>query len=216
MGNKSSLNIRNRVVTEFEYIQTLSPSKLAVYLRTILAHNQGCPPAPLIQVFSMCRDNSSCDDCWWTWLCSQHEIERQPKAAHKDKCWDCRWAVHGDTGRSVITCMNKRFYGIMMNADDYCSNFAERYFEEPEKSDVETAQRLGELREENREEVGAELRRRYELKQLAREQERRRIEKELLEEKNEREDDGSGDGATQVCGGEQSSGIPSDAASSGG
>ena len=83
MGNKSSLNIRNRVVTEFEYIQTLSPSKLAVYLRTILAHNQGCPPVPLIQVFSMCRDNSSCDDCWWTWLCSQHVIERQPKAAKK-------------------------------------------------------------------------------------------------------------------------------------
>jgi hypothetical protein len=80
--------------------------------------------------------------------------------------------------------MNKRFYGVIQDPEDYCSLF-DRLEEAPKKPDVELALKLGELKEENKEEVGAEIRKRFELKQLLREQERRRREKEMLAESSD-------------------------------
>jgi len=175
--------VRKRVVTEFEYMVNLEPSKLARYLRIKLAHNQGCPPANLLHVFTMCEKSGSCDECWWLWLCSEHrELDGGLKNPPTEpRCWDCRWGAKSDTANPVVGCMNKRFYGVVMDPDDYCCLFSPLE-EQPKKSDVELALRLGELSEENKDKVGEEIRRRYELKMLAKEKERRRKEKELLEE----------------------------------
>lgn len=178
--------VRNRVITEFEYIVNLRPGKLARYLRTKLAHNQGCPPANLLHVFTMCEQSSSCDECWWVWLCSEHEEgdHARKKPELEKRCWDCRWGAKSTNAHPFVACMNKRFYGVIQDPEDYCSLF-DRLEEVPKKPDVELALKLGELKEENKEEVGAEIRKRFELKQLLREQERRRREKEMLAESSD-------------------------------
>lgn len=188
MANKDNKNLRARIITNFEYIQSLSPSKLAQYFRTNLAHNQGCPPAPLMQVFTMCQERSSCDECWWGWLCAEH-TEYAPAADKKilTRCWNCRWGAHGENAHPFVACMHKKFYGVIMDPEDYCSFFVELKNNGPKKPDVELALQLGELKEENRDKVAEEIRRRYELKQLAREQERRRREKQLAAEKDKPE-----------------------------
>lgn len=182
---------RTRIQTEFEYIQSLPPSKLAQYFRTRLAHNQGCPPVPLMQVFTMCQDAASCDECWWGWLCAEHAGDRAD-AVDKDKvqrCWDCRWGAHGDNAHPFVACMHKKFYGVIMDPDDYCCFYYRKpeVGNTPKQSDIEVALRLGELRAENKDQVGEEIRRRYELKMLAKEQERRRKEKAMLEEDTKEE-----------------------------
>ena len=184
MAIKDNRIVRNRVITNFEYMISLNPSKLAKYLRTRLAHNQGCPPVPLMQVFTMCKEFASCDDCWWGWLCAEHVDGNLPedKKIPKECCWFCRWGVHSDTAHPYVICMNKKLYGVTFDPEDYCSFFTEPYYDEPKKSDVELALAFGELKRENEDKVGDEIRRRHELKLLAMERDRRRKEKELLEE----------------------------------
>lgn len=181
VGNKGSENIRQRMVTEYEYMVNLSPSKLARYLRTRLAQNQGCPPTNLMTVFTLCRDSASCDDCWWMWLNSEHRIERQPadKYAGRNRCWDCRWGAKGENAHPFVACMHRKFYGAIMDADDYCCFFDELKPAELCAEDKAIVEEFGEITPSNAEAVGAELRRRFELKALGREMERRRREKNI-------------------------------------
>lgn len=180
MANKGSENIRHRVVTEFEFMVNLPPSKLARYLRTKLACNQGCPPTNLMQVFTMCHDSATCDDCWWVWLNSEHkEPERLPadKYPDKDRCWECRWGARGENAHPFVACMNRKFYGIVMDPDDYCSFFDRMPERKPDETDIKKAEELGKLDEETAKAVGDEMRRRYEIKAMANELHRRLEEK---------------------------------------
>ena len=180
MAVKKNKVVRERVLTNYEYLRSRNPSQLAKYLRTRLAGNQGCPPVPLIQVFTMCRDHASCDECWWGWLCAEHVDEnvQLDNRVPAECCWFCRWGVHGDNARPSVICMNKKFYGVTLDPEDYCCFFDTQYAKQPSAEDVEAAIRLGELGHENTDEVGDEIRKRYELKMLAREMDRRRKEKE--------------------------------------
>ena len=218
MANRNSAHIRHRIITEFEYINSLEPSKLAVYMRTKLAHNQGCPPVPLAQVFTMCQKSVSCDECWWGWFCSEHDrpAKAKPLAERefRPKCWECRWGVRGDNRSPIVYCTHKKFYGVAMDPENYCCFWDERYFEEPKKSDVETAIRLGELKESNKQDVADEIKKRYELKQLARELERRRKEKEWMESGDQSE--GAGGGPKKVRKSKQPPELPSPPSSDGG
>lgn len=178
MVNKAVYGARSRTVTEYEFIQSMPPSKLATYLRRKLACNQGCPPAPLAHVFAMCNRNQSCDECWWTWLCSEHLDAKSRVCVDPDpdrkRCWDCRWGARIDNAHPAIACMFKKFYGVIMDADDYCSFYDERPEDPNIDKDAEAiAAKLGELCEENKEQVAEEIRKRYELKQLNREKIRR-------------------------------------------
>lgn len=167
--------------TNYEYMLHLGPAKLAIFLRTRLAHNQGCPPVPLAQVFTMCRDSTSCDECWWGWLLAEFEPapsgDSRAAKVPRPRCWDCRWGVHADSTHPIVVCMTKRFHGVHMDGDDYCSFFAEKYFE-PDPVDEETAKKLGELRGDNKKDFAAEMQKRYELKKLASERARREKEEE--------------------------------------
>lgn len=175
----------NQVMTNFEYISSLSPSKLAQYFRMKFAHNQGCPPVPLMQVFTMCKDRASCDECWWGWLCAEHDdlVYANEEKPQMNRCWDCRWGVRQDTSHACVVCMHKKFYGVVMDPEDFCSFRAPRYkTEEEKKSEKEIALRIAEMKAEKQDDVAAEIRKRYELKLLARERERRRIEKGIAAE----------------------------------
>lgn len=179
MANRGGENLRTRMVTEFEFMVNLPPSKLARYLRTKLAHNQGCPPASLMQVFTVCQERASCDDCWWLWLNSEHKADQLPigKYPEKDRCWDCRWGARGENAHPFVACMHRKFYGVVLDPDDYCSFFDRLSERPPNEIDLKAAESLGELTEANAKAVGDEIRRRYEIKALALELKRRLDEK---------------------------------------
>ena len=179
MSRKRGENLRKRVITEFEFMVNLPPSKLARYLRMKLACNQGCPPANLMHVFTLCQEAASCDDCWWLWLNSEHKVDHLPEGKYpdNDKCWDCRWGARGDNAHPFVACMNKKFYGIVMDPDDYCSFFDRMPERPPNETDIKKAEELGELNHETAEAIGKELRRRYEIKAMANELQRRLEEK---------------------------------------
>ena len=180
MANKGSTNIRTRMITEFEFIVNLSPSKLARYLRMKLAHNQGCPPISLMHVYTLCKDSASCDDCWWLWLNSEHKVEHLPedKYPEKDRCWDCRWGARGENAHPFGACMHRKFYGTVLDPDDYCCFFDALPERPPDEKDLAMVKSLGELNEETAKAVGDEMRRRYEIKAMAQELQRRLEEKE--------------------------------------
>lgn len=169
--------------TWYEYMRSLPPSKLGIFLRKKLAHNQGCPPASLMQVFTMCDKHSSCDECWWMWLNTERDEAPDEDVKQVDvyTCWHCRWGARGNNGHPFVACMNPKFYGAIMGPDDYCSENVVRYKLGKQLDKVshatEAALKFGELTEENAEAIGREVQRRYELKQLKREAERRQIEK---------------------------------------
>lgn len=167
--------------TWYQYMMTLPPSKLGIFLRKKLAHNQGCPPAPLMWIFTMCGEASSCDDCWWVWLNSERDesLDDDAEMIPVHRCWNCRWGARGEQGGNpFVACMNKRFYGAIMSPDDYCSDNCERYWEGKAngvaKLAASVALKADLITEENAEEIGKELKRRYELKQIQREIERRK------------------------------------------
>lgn len=176
MANRENAHLRNRVISEFEYMVNLSPSKLARYLRMRLAHNQGCPPANLLQVFSMCGQHSTCDECWWTWLCDEHKDERDPTKRYpvEKRCWDCMWGAKGMNCHPFIACGHPKFKGAIMDPDDFCSFWDKRYDPPVDEADREAAERLVELNRETAPEVGEIMKRKYELKEIRRELERRR------------------------------------------
>lgn len=169
--------------TWYQYMMTLPPSKMGIFLRKKLAHNQGCPPAPLLWVFTMCGKNNSCDDCWWAWLNSERNDIKNDGDAETvpvHRCWNCRWGARGEAGGNpIVACMNEKFYGAIMSPDDYCSQNVERYWEEGNETNAnikeaaELARKFDTITEENAEQINKELQRRYEIKQLEREIERR-------------------------------------------
>lgn len=185
-------------MTNYEYMTTIGPSKLAHYLRTTLASNQGCPPASLNQVFTMCHESGSCDQCWWTWLCCDRKEPYQPEKQQVSvfRCWDCKWGARGDGARGWVACMNPKFYGEIMNPDDYCSHSDERYRPSKEINALEASSRAliraGRLTEEEKkdiEEYVANEKRKAELKLLQAELKRRE------EQKKKEVSDGGDDGA---------------------
>lgn len=180
----------------FEYMRSLSPSKLAVFLRKKLAHNQGCPPASLMWIFTACGQQASCDECWWAWLSSEMDEKKddQTETVEVYRCWDCRWGVRVEqNNHPLVACMNQKFYGALMNPDDYCSESMERYWEGKANGMARLAAQVafnaGQITSENAEEIGKELKRRYELKQIKREIERRKQEGGKNEKTSECEDD---------------------------
>ena len=74
--------------------------------------------------------------------------------------------------------MHKTLYGICFDADHFCRFFVRGEEPKLDPEDVEIAERLGPLSEDNAEAVGDEVRKRYELKQLKREMARRAMERE--------------------------------------
>lgn len=171
------------VQTWYEYMQGLPPSKLAIFLRKKLAHNQGCPPASLMQVFTMCGKSGSCDECWWNWLASPRDDvkDEDEKQVTVHSCWDCRWGARGEHGgHPFVGCLNPKFYGAIMSPDDFCSDSETKYKLGKELDKLESATKTAlendYLTEANAEAIGQEIRRRYEIKQLKREMERRKLE----------------------------------------
>jgi hypothetical protein len=73
--------------------------------------------------------------------------------------------------------MNRKFYGIVMDPDDYCSFFDRMPERKPDETDIKKAEELGKLDEETAKAVGDEMRRRYEIKAMANELQRRLEEK---------------------------------------
>ena len=182
--------------TWFEYMRTMPPSKLARFLRQKLAYNQGCPPASLMQVFTMCQDYSSCDECWWAWLDSERDEAKDDSARQVEayRCWDCRWGANGEHGgHNFVGCMHPRFYGAIMEPDDFCSEGVPKYQMgkalDKTKQATEVALEHDFLTEENAEAIGRELKRRYEVKQLKRELKRREREGGNNETSGKREED---------------------------
>ena len=171
------------VQTWFEYMQSLSPSKLAIFLRKKLAHNQGCPPASLMWIFTACGKHGSCDECWWAWLDSERDEKKEDATMNVEvyKCWECRWGARcTQGGHPVVACMHKDMYGVIMQPDAFCSNNEERYWEGKQNALAKLATNVAFqselITEENADQIGKELQRRYELKQLKREIERRKQE----------------------------------------
>lgn len=184
------------VQTWYEYMQNLPPSKLAIFLRKKLAHNQGCPPASLMQVFTMCGKTGSCDECWWNWLASPRDDvkDEDEKQVTVHRCWDCRWGARGEHGgHPFVGCLNPRFYGAIMSPDEYCSDSESKYKLGKELAKLESATQVAleneYLTEENAEKIGQEIKRRYEVKQLKREMERRKQEEKNNETAGKCEED---------------------------
>lgn len=173
-------------MTWYEYLRTMPPSKLAVFFRKKLAHNQGCPPASLMQVYTLCAHNRSCDDCWWAWLLTERRDKKGNKVdPHPEKrCWVCRWGARAEAGgHNVVACMNPKFYGAIMGEDEFCSNFDERYWDEDSQDVPEDDPQPGweTLTKEEAEDVKKELKRRREIKQIRKELHRRQLEREAKE-----------------------------------
>ena len=163
-----------QVQSWYEFIRSLSPSKMAIFFRKKLAHNQGCPPAPLMWVFTACYEHGSCDECWWAWL--ESERGEKPLDAMVDArvcvCWHCRWGARiAQGGHPLVLCMHKDMKQAIMQPDAFCSNSDPKYWEHPQDQHDEP------LTEETAKMIGEDLKRNYELKQLEREIERRRQEK---------------------------------------
>lgn len=169
-------------MTYYEWMTSCGPSKLATFLRKKLASNQGCPPASLTQVFTMCHESGSCDQCWWTWLCSEMVGKELPEERDVKviRCWDCKWGARGEGRHPFVGCLHPKFYGAVMDMDDFCCFSEQRYKTGKEQHTLETASRVleraGKLSEEEAKELDAyvkEERRKEELKLLKAEIERR-------------------------------------------
>ncbi len=161
------------VITNYEYMKNLTPSKLAIYLRKNLAGNQGCPPCSLLQVFSYCNERASCDECWWKWLLEKYKGADTDKADNKAtvvRCLDCRWGAAGDNGHPFAVCMHPRFYGAVMDADEFCSEGVPKYVKNDELKVIDSAKRwalrMGKMTEDEAAVLNMELKRRGELNEL--------------------------------------------------